>query len=400
MKETPMASRKHIAIFGETNAGKSSLFNAILGQDMSIVSQERGTTTDPVSKAMELIPFGPVVLIDTAGLNDDTVLGEQRTRKALAILERADLALYTADINAFNRTAYEAMKEKFDKYGIPHILVFTKRDTAPEKVEELKALYPGAFFTEVGDARSIEDLKAAMGKLLEKSGAPELPLLGDLVPPGGVVVCVVPIDSAAPKGRIILPQVQAIRDCLDHGIISVVARDTELELVIRSQTRIDLVVTDSQAFRKVNEIVPMNVPLVSFSMLMARQKGDLGLMLEGVKAVESLRDGSKILMAEACTHTTTHEDIGRVQIPEKLRRLTGKELVFEFFTGYDFPEDLSGYDLVVHCGACMINRRTVVNRIMRCREQGVPITNYGVLLAYLSGVAPQRFSLLAERLRK
>lgn len=395
MKGTPTASRKHVVIFGETNAGKSSLFNAILGQEMSIVSKERGTTTDPVAKAMELVPYGPIVLMDTAGLNDETVLGKKRTEKSMSVLERADLALYAADISSFDRDTYESMKNKFEKYTIPHILVFTKRDTAASgKQEELRAEYPGAFFTEVGDVQSLTALKNAIGEELKKAGTEDVTLVGDLVPPGGVVLCVIPLDSAAPKGRLILPQVQVIRDCLDHGITCVAVRDTELESAMKNQPRIDLVVTDSQVFKEVDSIVPKDVPLISFSMLLARQKGDLKAMLEGLEAVKGLKDGSKILMAEACTHSSTHEDIGRVKIPAKLREHTGKDLLFDFYTGHDFPANLKDYDLVVHCGACMINRRSVINRIAHCREHGVPITNYGVLLAFLSGVDTRRFRAL------
>lgn len=384
MKNTPIAFRTHVSIFGNTNAGKSSLFNKLIGQDMMIVSNTRGTTTDPVTKAMELIPYGPIALTDTAGLGDATEIGEKRVEKTEKILDRTDFAVYTADCADFNEEDYAKAKSLFNKRKIGHLLVFTKTDLGISS--ELKQKYPDAVSVSIFDDASIDALKKRLIDELTKINPDNDTMIGDLLPAGSTVVMVIPIDSEAPKGRIILPQVQFLRDCLDHGIKCVATRDTELEETLNELNRIDLVVTDSQAFKFVSSVVPKEIMLTSFSMMMAKMKGDLRQLIRGADAIDGLKDGSRVLMAEACTHNTSHEDIGRVKIPNLLRRHTGKNLIFDYYVHHDFPKNLGEYDLVIHCGGCMINSRSMNNRIEFCREVGVPITNYGVVLAYLNGI--------------
>lgn len=389
MQSTPLASRKQVAIFGNTNAGKSTLFNLIMGQNTAIVSEEKGTTTDPVIKAMELIPFGPIALIDTAGLDDDSILGSKRREKTTAVLHRADFAVYVVDGSSLDMSGYEEMKEEFLKREIPHLLVFSKASSMTENTKEnYRKKYPRAVFTEKEDENSIQGLKERLIKELDSLEESEDTILGNLLPAHSNLILVAPIDSEAPKGRLILPQVQLIRDALDHGMKCFVTRDEELPEALLSLHPVDLVVTDSQAFQKVSAIVPRKIPLTSFSILFARQKGDLSVYLKGIDAVKNLRDGSKILLAEACSHNVSHEDIGRVKIPKGLHRYTEKELSFDYAVGYEFPEgnDLKQYDLVIHCGGCMVNRKTVRSRIALCEEAGVPITNYGLILALFSGI--------------
>lgn len=382
MEKTPLAFRTHISIFGRTNSGKSALFNALIGQDYAIVSPVSGTTTDPVTKAMELLPYGPVAITDTAGLGDTTVIGEQRIKKTEKVLEKTDFAIYASDITAFDSKEYEEAKKMFEEKKIGHILVFTKTDISEEKYED----YPDAVYVSVKDSESIENLKKILVGKLSQLAEPVQTMVGDLLTGGSTVLMVVPIDSEAPKGRLILPQVQLLRDCLDNGIKAVVVREKELEEALKEFNKIDLVVTDSQVFGYVASVVPENIKLTSFSMLMAKMKGDINKLAEGAAAIENLKDGSKILMAEACTHNSSHEDIGRVKIPRLLRKYTKKELVFDFYVHQDFPDNLSEYDLVIHCGGCMLNSRSMKNRIDFCTKTGVPVTNYGVVLAYVNGI--------------
>lgn len=394
MQKTPTALRMHVSIFGKTNAGKSSLFNAITGQDMVIVSEKKGTTTDPITKAMELIPYGPIALTDTAGLFDDSEIGEMRIKKTYKVLEKTDFAIYAASCDDFDENEYKIFSSELEKRKIPHMLVFTKCDlTNYRNKDYLKAIY-----TSVKNEDSIDELKRQMVKALSEISNQEQTMIGDLLPKGATVLMVVPVDSQAPKGRLILPQVQLIRDCLDHGIKSIVVRDTELEETLKEQDKIDLVVTDSQAFKYVNSVVPDNVKVTSFSMLTARLKGDIHIFIEGAKAIESLKDGSRVLMAEACTHSFSHEDIGRVKIPSLLKKYTGKNIEFDFSVYQDFPEDISDYALVIHCGGCMLNSRSMLSRIDTCVRNGVPITNYGVVLAYANGIV-KRASKIFEQIR-
>lgn len=386
MNSTPNANRKHIAIYGKRNSGKSSLLNAIIGQDISLVSSVKGTTTDPVSKAMELIPLGPVVFIDTAGLDDVGELGQLRVKRSLKILERTDFAIYVMDINDMDEEAYKESVRSFKKYNISYIHIINKIDTvSKDRLEEVRNKFNDAIFVSASKEENILFLKDELIKRIEE-GEKEIPIVGDLLPYNSKVIMVVPIDSEAPKGRIILPQVQLIRDCLDHGIKSYVVRDTELESALEDIKDVDLVVTDSQAFKRVSEIVPNHIKLTSFSILFARYKGEIGTFLEGISKIDKLDENSKILISESCTHNHSHEDIGRVKIPRMLRQHTGKDLKFEFKMGHDFPEDLGEYDLVIHCGSCMLNRKTMLTRIDMCREKNVYITNYGVVLAYLTGI--------------
>ena len=384
MNSTPNANRKHIVIYGKTNAGKSSLINNLVGQDVALVSNKAGTTTDPVFKAMELIPIGPVLFIDSAGINDKTSLGDLRVSKTLDLLKRTDLAIYLMDGEDIDKKALKDMKLQFKKFNIPYILVINKCDKLDEeKLKTLKNEYENAIFISTYNNSSIDKLKEKIIDVL-KEQEEDVSLVGELLPYGSKVIMVVPVDSEAPKGRLILPQVQCIRDCLDHGIKSYVVRDTELKEALEEIKNVDLVITDSQAFKKVDEIVPKNIKLTSFSMLFARQKGDIHEFLKGVEAVRNLKPKDKILISESCTHNTSHEDIGRVKIPKLLSKYVGGDLDITFKVGHEFPEEIEDYKLIIHCGACMINRKTVVNRINLCKEKEVPITNYGVILSFLT----------------
>lgn len=386
MNNTPNSNRKHIVFYGNTNSGKSSILNAIVGQEISLVSSVEGTTTDPVSKAMELLPFGPVLFIDTAGINDNSELGSLRVEKTLKTLNKTDFAIYVMDINNIDENQYAEFKEKFKRHSIPYITVINKIDTVDkDKINSIKNKFNDAIFVSAFNSESILSLKDELIKRLEDNEEEET-LLGDIIPYGGKVIMVVPIDSEAPKGRLILPQVQIIRDCLDHGIKSYVVRDTELESALNDIKDVDLVITDSQAFKKVDKIVPSNIKLTSFSILFARHKGDLDVFIEGIKKVESLNKNSKVLISESCTHNHSHEDIGRVKIPKLLNKHLGHELNYEFKMGHDFLENIKDYDLIIHCGACMVNKKTMESRINTCIENGVDIVNYGMVLAYLTGI--------------
>ena len=384
MNNTPRGNRKHVVLYGKTNSGKSSLFNKLCNSNISIVSEREGTTTDPVSKGVELIPVGPVLYIDTAGLEDNTVLGDLRVNKTLELLKRTDIALYIIDGKDKDLSSFNKMKKEFKKYNIPYLLVINKVDILEnDEIKEIKKDYENGIFISAKDDSGIEEVKEKLIELIEKEEE-ELPLIGDLLPYGSKVILVVPIDSEAPKGRLILPQVQCIRDCLDHGIKSYVVRDTELKEALEEVKDVNLVITDSQAFKFVDEIVPKDIMLTSFSMLFARQKGDINEFINGVWGVRNLKPGDKVLISESCSHNVSHEDIGRVKIPTLLEKYVGGKLDFEFKIGYDFAEDIGNYKLIIHCGGCMINRKTILNRINVCKERKVYITNYGVLLSFLT----------------
>ncbi len=386
MNTTPNANRKHIGIYGNTNSGKSSLMNKILGQDISLVSNVEGTTTDPVQKAMELIPFGPVLLIDTAGLEDKSQLGEIRVKKSFEYLKRLDFAIYVVDGKNLDVDTYKKWKREANKYNIKHMVVVNKLDRlSDDERSNINNIFDKPLFISAKNNENIDKLKDELIKSLEQDEE-DKPIVGDLLPYGSNVVLVVPIDSEAPKGRIILPQVQVIRDCLDHGIKTYVVRDTELEEALKEIKNIDLVITDSQAFKEVDKIVPKEINLTSFSILFARQKGELSHFLEGANKLKNLKPGNKILICESCTHNVSHEDIGRVKIPRMLTKIAGGELNLEYKVGYDFNEDVEKYDMVIHCGACMVNRKSVINKINLCKEKNVPITNYGLVIAYFTGI--------------
>ena len=386
MNTTPNSNRKHIGIYGNTNSGKSSLMNTILGQDISLVSSVEGTTTDPVQKAMELIPFGPVLLIDTAGLEDKTELGSIRIKKSYEFLKRLDFALYVIDAVNADLDTYKTWKREAAKYNVDHIVVINKIDTvSKDEVENLVKNFKAYVLVSAKDNLGIDELKKEIIKHLEE-GEEEKSLIGDLLEYGSKVVLVVPIDSEAPKGRIILPQVQVIRDCLDHGIKTYVVRDTELKEAIEELKDIDLVITDSQAFKEVERIIPKDLKLTSFSILFARQKGEFNEFLEGTKKLDTLKPNDRILICESCSHNVSHEDIGRVKIPNMLRKIAGGDLNIDHMVGYDFKENVKDYDLIIHCGACMVNRKSVLNKIKVCKEKNVPITNYGMVIAYFTKI--------------
>jgi [FeFe] hydrogenase H-cluster maturation GTPase HydF len=384
MNTAPKGLRLHIGIFGRRNAGKSSLLNAITRQQVSIVSPVAGTTTDPVEKPMELLPLGPVLFIDTAGIDDHDVLGELRMQKTRQCLERTELALLVAECGAWSAFE-EALLAEFAGRKIPALVVFNKCDVkAPDAALEAR-LHQAAVKTLCLSATTGEGLDLLRQALLELAPPDFIDspsIVGDLVGPGELAILVVPIDKEAPKGRLILPQVQTIRDLLDSDAITMVVKERELRAALERLTRPPrLVVTDSQAFLKVAADTPSEIPMTSFSILMARFKGDLAAQVEGTMAIESLRAGDRVLVAEACAHHPIGEDIGRVKIPRWLTQYTGVQLEFEPMQGRDFPADLERYKLVIHCGACNWNRRQMLSRILACRRAGGPITNYGLTIA-------------------
>lgn len=377
--KAPRSVSTHIALFGRRNAGKSSLINALTGQNISIVSDRLGTTTDPVYKSIELFPLGPCVLIDTAGLDDTGELGELRREKSLEVLGRTDIAVYVADA----QTGLDAQEEDFlcqlQKRGLPVVLVWNKSDLtdAPAPKDAI------AVSTQTGQGLSL--LIETLSNLRPERKAPGV--LDGLVSPGDLVLLVTPIDSSAPKGRLILPQQQVLRALLELGAPALVVQPEEIPLALTTlKAPPALVITDSQAFARVSELVPREIPLTSFSILFARAKGDLAELAAGARAIAALRDGDRVLIAEACTHHRQEDDIGKVKIPRWLRRKTGKNLQFEFCSGLTYPKNLPEYALVVHCGACMINRAEMLSRIRQAQELGVPIVNYGVLIACVTGI--------------
>ncbi|WP_297521977.1 [FeFe] hydrogenase H-cluster maturation GTPase HydF [uncultured Clostridium sp.] len=385
MNNVTNGNRKHIAIFGNVNVGKSSLMNYLTGQEVSIVSSKRGTTTDSVKKAMEILGTGAILLTDTAGINDNTVLGIKRVEKAIETLKSTDLAIYVIDSSDLDLESFAKWRIEAKKYNVKFKVVISKSDLLNEEdKKQIEKNIKGSIFISVKNKSGIEDLLDEINKALKEDE--DKSLIGDLLEQGSTVVLVVPIDSEAPKGRLILPQVQLIRDCLDNGIKSYVVRDTELEEALTDLKKVDLVVTDSQAFKKVSQIVPKDIKLTSFSILFARQKGDLDKFIEGASALKNLKVGSKVLIAESCTHNSSHEDIGKVKIPRMLEKYVGGKLNFSFSMGNDFKDNIEDFDLVIHCGACMINRKTVINRINLCDEKSVPITNYGIVIAFLTGI--------------
>lgn len=379
MQKTPVGNREHIVFYGKRNVGKSSLVNRIVGQEISLVSDIKGTTTDPVSKAMELIPFGPVVLIDTGGIDDVGELGKMRVEKTMKTLNKTDLAIYVLEEED---EFLDGMIEEFKNRNIPYLIVRNKSDLE----SDLKLSYDYVS-TSIKDYESIENLKKEIIKKLEENKVREDTLIGDLIPYDGRIVLVIDNDSAAPKGRLILPQVQVLRDALDNGIKSYVLRLSELRSGIKDIEKVDLVITDSKVFKEVDEILPREVKMTSFSIIMARNKGDLETFVEGIRALEELKykDNASVLISESCTHAVTHEDIGQVKIPNLLRKYLNEDVHIEFKSGEDFQLD-KDYDLVIHCGSCMLNKKTMETRIRLCKEKGVPITNYGIFLSYMMGI--------------
>ena len=387
LNETPSGERTHIGFFGVRNAGKSSLVNAVTGQDLAVVSDVKGTTTDPVKKAMELLPLGPVVIIDTPGFDDAGALGRERVKKTKEILNTCDIAVLVADagkgLTDTDRELLVLIKER----KIPCLIAWNKTDLsgtkpAPEGAAQVSSL-TGA---------GIDALKERLARMIPEKK--ERKLAGDLVSAGDLCVLVCPMDESAPKGRLTLPQQQTIRDLMDRGAVPVVFRDTELEIVLKKPGIAPaLVITDSQAFRTVSDLVPDEIPLTSFSILMARYKGFLETAVKGISTLKDLKDGDRILMAEGCTHHRQCNDIGTVKIPRWLKSHTGKELVFETCSGNGFPEDLTPYRLVIHCGGCMLTENAVLARMRQAEKQEVPFTNYGIAIAFMTGALERSLRL-------
>ena len=391
MNQTPASERVHISFFGKRNAGKSSVINAVTGQDLAIVSSVMGTTTDPVYKTMELLPLGPVMVIDTPGIDDEGELGALRVRKSYQVLNKTDIAILVIDSTAGKGEEELELIHRFHKKGIPYLIVYNKIDLlSTEKIKDLAmSVRAREVLVSASDGMNIQELKEKIASL-KPEDTHKYPLIQDLIEPLDLVILVVPIDKAAPKGRLILPQQQTIRDILERGALSLVVRDTELKSTLdhflAQGVCPKLVVTDSQAFARVSKAVPENITLTSFSILFSRYKGELEIQLKGIAALSSIEDGDRILIAEGCTHHRQCGDIGTCKMPEWIRNYTGKKPVFEFTSGTEFPDDVSSYKMVVHCGGCMLNEREMKYRIACCQDQGVPITNYGILIAQVTGI--------------
>lgn len=381
LNDTPSGERLHIGFFGVRNAGKSSLVNAVTNQELSVVSDIKGTTTDPVYKSMELLPLGPVMIIDTPGFDDCGQLGELRIKKTKEILNRTDIAVLVTDASAGLTGTDRELISLFAAREIPYIIVYNKSDIAPKSDLKSNEISVSAL-----DKTNINQLKELIGTLV-KTESEKLKIVGDLIQPNDFVILVVPIDSAAPKGRLILPQQQTIRDILEAGAVPVVTRETELAETLRNTGKKPaMVITDSQAFGMVSKIVPEDIPLTSFSILMARYKGFLRDAVKGAAAIGNLRDGDKVLISEGCTHHRQCEDIGTVKLPKWLAEYTGAELQLEFTSGREFPEDLSGFSLVIHCGGCMLNEKEMKFRRKAAAAQNIPFTNYGTAIAFMKGI--------------
>lgn len=401
LNDTPSANRVHIGFFGCRNAGKSSLVNAVTGQSLAVVSDVAGTTTDPVYKSMELLPLGPVVIVDTPGIDDAGSLGELRVAKTRQVLSKVDVAVLVVDATADMPQADRELLDLFREKNINHIIAYNKSDASQELMAKcgLTDETGTSIWVSAEKGYGIHELKELIGKLTTTDTMTKR-LVGDLLSPGDVVVLVIPIDSAAPKGRLILPQQQVIRDVLEAGAISVVCRDTELaDTLERFGSQVSMVITDSQAFGKVMKIVPEDIYMTSFSILMARFKGQLETAVLGAHVLDELRDEGgierhadtkrdipKILIAEGCTHHRQCDDIGTVKLPGWIRNYTGLEPEFAFVSGTEFPDDLTGYDLIIHCGGCMLNEREMKNRQQMAQHQGVPMTNYGTAIAHMNGI--------------
>lgn len=382
LNETASADRLHIGFFGKRNAGKSSLVNAVTGQETSVVSEVKGTTTDPVRKAMELLPLGPVVIIDTPGLDDEGDLGELRVRRALQVLNTVDIAVVVVSAALGLGREEAELCELLKKKNIPYIIAYSKSDL----LEKIPTAADNEIYVSAIDNTNIDALKDKIGAL-HKTSEEKRVIVSDLIKEGDVVVLVVPIDKAAPKGRLILPQQQTIRDILDAGAHAFVCRDSELEGVLsKLSEKPRMVITDSQVFGKVSKIVPRDIELTSFSILFARYKGNLRDAVRGAAMLDRLSDGDKILVSEGCSHHRQCGDIGTQKLPKWIREYTGKELSFEFTSGRDFPEDLSPYAMVIHCGGCMLTEREMQYRARSSADSGKPMTNYGIIIAHTHGI--------------
>lgn len=391
LNDTPKSDRIHIGIFGKRNAGKSSIINAITSQNLAVVSKVKGTTTDPVQKAMELLPLGPVMIIDTPGIDDEGELGKMRVEKSYQVLNKTDIALLVVDGNVGLTQCDKDLIEEIKKRKLPYLIILNKSDEVCNRYDIENSIWVSAETKE-----NIWELKERISKLVPNENM-TLKIIGDLLDPEDIVVLVVPIDSAAPKGRLILPQQQTIRDVLEAGAISVVTRDTELPQTLKSLgKKPKIVVTDSQAFGKVKNDVPEDILLTSFSILFARYKGDLSEQIKAVKAIDSLKDGDYVLISEGCSHHRQCDDIGTVKIPRWLKEHSGKKINYEFSSGTEFPRDLSKYKAVIHCGGCTLNEKEMKHRIAVAKEQNVPITNYGIFIAYTQGILKRSLQAFPE----
>ncbi len=382
LNDTPSGNRIHIGFFGRRNAGKSSLVNAVTGQELSVVSEQKGTTTDPVYKAMELLPLGPVMIIDTPGMDDEGKLGELRVKKARQVLNKTDIAVLVVEKTAGLTKTDKEMIQLFQKKGVPYIIVYNKSDLTEEK----SSCGEHEIMVSALKKEGIYELKEKIAHFI-KTEDNGFQIVGDLIHPMDIIVLVIPIDLAAPKGRLILPQQQVIRDVLETGAVSVVVKDTEFASTLaKFGDKPYMVITDSQVFKQVARATPEDVFLTSFSILMARRKGFLDASIKGILTLKEIQDGDKILIAEGCTHHRQCEDIGTVKLPGWIKNYTGKNPEFAFCSGTEFPEDLSDYKLVIHCGGCMLNEREMQYR-MRCAvDQGIPFTNYGIAIAFMNGI--------------
>ena len=393
---TPSGERIHISLFGCRNAGKSSLINALTGQKLAIVSDYKGTTTDPVSKAMELLPLGPVLLTDTPGLDDVGELGAMRMEKTWQVLAKTDIALLVVDASQGMSPQDHALLARLKEQKLSRLVVMNQCDRLPENAPRPSLEGEETLWVSAATGENIHELKEAIARL-KPDAARERHIVADLLSPGDRVVLVTPIDEAAPKGRLILPQQQTIRDILEAGAMAFVTRETELPQTLDALKEPPrMVITDSQAFAKVSKDVPETVPLTSFSILFARYKGSLEQAIRGVAALNQINDGDKILISEGCTHHRQCNDIGTVKLPRWIRQKTGKEPEFEFTSGGEFPQDLTPYRLIVHCGGCMLNEREMQSRNRRAAEQGVPMTNYGILIAYMTGILKRSVELFPD----
>lgn len=409
LNSTPSANRVHIGFFGRRNAGKSSVVNAVTGQELAVVSDTKGTTTDPVYKSMELLPIGPVMIIDTPGFDDEGALGELRVRKTKQVLNKTDIAVLVVDATEGKKQCDEELIRIFKEKEIPYIIVNNKADLLSDEIsekvcqnnvsEQRKAEQNALIssgqeqYVSALTGAGIYELKECIGKLTPNEDM-TLKIVGDLLHPGDFVVLVVPIDSAAPKGRLILPQQQTIRDVLEANAAAIVVKESELKQTLEQLGRSPaMVITDSQVFEQVSEEVSKEIPLTSFSILMARYKGYLETAVNGVAAIDHLKDGDKILISEGCTHHRQCDDIGTVKIPRWLKQHTGKDLIIETSSGTEFPEDLTSYALVIHCGGCMLNEREVKYRMKCAEDQKVPFTNYGIAIAQMKGILKRSIEL-------
>lgn len=387
LNDTPQSERIHIGFFGKRNAGKSSLVNAITNQQISVVSDVKGTTTDPVTKAMELLPLGAVVIIDTPGFDDEGELGEMRVKRTKQVLNRVDLAVLVVDGEAGKTPLDEELISLFKEKNIPYLTAYNKSDLTGEKE------YSDGIAVSSVNGANINELKERIASLA-KSDKEQKKICSDLLKLGDIAVLVVPIDESAPKGRLILPQQQTIRDVLEAGASALVVKDTELQITLEKLgAKPEMVITDSQVFGKVSKIVPQDIKLTSFSILMARYKGFLDTAVKGAAAIEKLKDGDKVLISEGCTHHRQCNDIGTVKLPNWLRKYTGKDIVIETSSGKGFPDDLSPYSLVIHCGGCMLNEREMQYRRKFAEDSDIPFTNYGIAIAYMQGILKRTLSV-------